>query len=275
MNCQSILLLGLLFCLIVIISIPDTESFNQCDTNTTPGCDNYTNPANGIVNYNNFESQPSNVLTDDVTINLPPPKCDNTLHNDLFCKFCYYDNNGKWKCDQCTKQPEKKSKFQSRYLRAMEAINKISKAYEAGEIDEYTYHTLFTRWLKVYYDVTLLPKDKVEQLFCASYLNIIDSAKDKQVFEDFVYNTWPAKCANRIPSVLYGEIDNVIDTSAPSVDNITKNRPDFDKIDDLLNDIKNNDNNTKKSTNIADFRKEWSDLWKKKSNNLAGRQAYG
>lgn len=275
MNCQIILLLGLLFCLSIIILTPDenTEPFTQCDHGSSSTCaNNNRNPATGLVNYNNFESQPSNVLTDDVTLNLPRPKCDNTLHNDLYCKYCYYDKNGKWKCDQCTKYPQKKdSKFQSRYLRAMEAINEISNAYQDGKIDEYSYHILFTRWLKVYYDVTLLPKDKVEQLFCASYLNIIDSAKDKQIFEDFIYKTWPMKCASRIPSVLYGETNNVIDSSATS--NKLNEQPDFDAIDNILKDIKNNEKKIK-VTNIDDFRKEWTDLWKNKDAK-EGRQADG
>ena len=114
---------------------------------------------------------------------------------------------------QCRKQ---KHKGNSRYLKAMEAMNKITTAYDNNEIDDFTYHTLFTRWLKIYYDVTLLPKDKVEQLFCASYLSIIDSAKDKTVFEDFIYKTWPMICSSRIPSILYGEVNNVIDESDPS-----------------------------------------------------------
>ena len=250
----------------------NNEMFTQCQKEAGVHNNSNLNPSVGLVNYDNFESQPGNVLKDDVTISLPKNTGDNTMHHNLNCKYCYYDNNGKWKCDQCTKYPEKKdSKFQSRYLRAMEAINNISNSYQDGKIDEYSYHTLFTRWLKTYYDVTLIPKDKVEQLFCASYLNIVDSAKDKQIFEDFVYKTWPMKCANKIPSVLYGETNNVVDVSA--ISNTAETRPDFDSIDSILKDIKNTDDKIK-VTNIDDFRKEWTDLWKT-NNSKKGRLADG
>ena len=273
MNCQIIILLGLLFCLLMVIftDIQNPELFTQCQKDTLV---NQTNlePTGDLVDFNNFESQPSNVLKDDVTISLPKNTGDNTMHNNLHCKYCYNDNNGKWKCEQCTKYPERKdAKFQSRYLRAMEAMKRISNSYQDGKIDEYSYHVLFTRWLKTYYDVTLIPKDKIEQLFCASYLNIVDSSKDKQIFEDFIYKTWPMKCSNKIPSVLYGETNNVVDVS----ENINNNETNTDNesIESILNDIKNNEKKIK-VTDINDFRKEWLDLWK--TNNIQeGRQASG
>ena len=281
MNCQLIVLIGLLICLITITILPEPkEGFEStCKENNSSGCAGNNIKSDGVVDFTKFGYQPSNVTNDDVTITLPKHKCDNSMHNNLYCKFCYYDENGKWSCDQCRKNVEKKDdKFQSRYLRAMEAIDKIRKAHDKGEITDYTYHTLFTRWLKVYHDVTLLPEDKVEQLYCSSYLSIIDSAEDKTVFEDFIYNTWPSKCAARIPSILYGEIDNVTDVSDPSNKNQNLNSPDLVSIENLLNDINNNSKkHEKKTANIDDIRDQWNRMWHKdKVSGLhKGRQADG
>ena len=281
MNCQLVVLIGLLLCLIIVVITPENkETFNsKCNSDDSSGCGTNNTKSEGVTDFTEFGYQPSHVINDDVTITLPKHKCDNSMHNDLYCKFCYYDENGKWSCDQCRKNVEKKDdKFQSRYLRAMEAIDKIRKAHDKGEITDYTYHTLFTRWLKVYHDVTLLPQDKVEQLYCSTYLSIIDSAEDKTVFEDFIYNTWPSKCAARIPSILYGEIDNVNDVSDPSNKNQNLDRPDLDSIENLLDDINNNERkNTKNQSNIDDIRKEWKKIWHTNSDTglSSGRQADG
>lgn len=281
MNCQLVVLIGLLLCLIIVVITPENkETFNsKCNSDDSSGCGTNNTKSEGVTDFTEFGYQPSHVINDDVTITLPKHKCDNSMHNDLYCKFCYYDENGKWSCDQCRKNVEKKDdKFQSRYLRAMEAIDKIRKAHDKGEITDYTYHTLFTRWLKVYHDVTLLPQDKVEQLYCSTYLSIIDSAEDKTVFEDFIYNTWPSKCAARIPSILYGEIDNVNDVSDPSNKNQNLDRPDLDSIENLLDDINNNERkNTKNQSNIDDIRKEWKKIWHTNSDTRLsrGRQADG
>ena len=272
MNWQLIILYSLLAVLILHMCTNFKESFTSTCDGASENC-NTVDTKKGMVDFSGFSYQPSSVLTDDVTLNLPKLKCDNTTHNDLFCKFCNYDENGKWKCNQCTKQKEKPAN--SRYLRAMDAINKISSAYDKGEIDDYTYHTLFTKWLKVYYDVTLLPKDKVEQLFCASYLSMIDSAEDKTVFEDFIYKTWPMKCSARIPSVLYGEINNVVDVSDPSYKTTTENSPDLNQIEETLKDI-TEETNKKNYADINDFRDEWKSLWTEtQKTRLEGQQANG
>ena len=281
MNCQLVVLIGLLLCLIIVVITPENkETFNsKCNSDDSSGCGTNNTKSEGVTDFTEFGYQPSHVINDDVTITLPKHKCDNSMHNDLYCKFCYYDENGKWSCDQCRKNVEKKDdKFQSRYLRAMEAIDKIRKAHDKGEITDYTYHTLFTRWLKVYHDVTLLPQDKVEQLYCSTYLSIIDSAEDKTVFEDFIYNTWPSKCAARIPSILYGEIDNVNDVSDPSNKNQNLDRPDLDSIENLLDDINNNERkNTRQQSDIDDIRREWKKIWHTNSDTRLsrGRQADG
>jgi hypothetical protein len=256
MNLQLIVLYLLLLCLILHVKFQCTESFT-CDS--SDGSCGSVETKSGLVDFSGFQYQPSDVLDDDVTISLPKGSCKNTLHNDLFCKFCYYNENGKWKCDQCRKQKERPGN--SRYLRAMNAINKVVSARDKGEIDDFTYHTLFTKWLKVYYDVTLLPKDKVEQLFCASYLSIIDSAKDKTVFEDFVYKTWPMKCSSKIPAILYGEINNVVDVSDPGYKKANENSPDMNEIEETLKEV-TEATSKKSTTDIDDFRNEWKSLWK-------------
>ena len=262
MDTRSIILFGLLLCLFLIIKKKITESAESFTNCKSESCKSQNNSSvDGYIEHKDY--QPATPLKDDVTINIPKHSCDNTLHHDLFCKFCYYDENGKWKCDQCTKHKKKKNdKFQSRYLRAMEAMKKISAAFDAGQITQYTYHLLFTKWLKIYYDVTLLPKDKVDQLFCASYLSVIDSSKDKTKFEDFIYNTWPSKCSTKIPSILYGEIDNIEDVSANN--KIDLEKPDgLDDIENTLNEIKDGEEkmNKKLITDIGDFRKDWESLW--------------
>ena len=277
MNCQLTILIVLL---IICISKLEktTELFTTCTGNNCKG----TNPEH-LYNVTKFSDyQPANILEDDVTINMPKYKCNNTLYNDLCCKNCSWDENGKWSCSQCRKKISTKTKKQSRYLRAMKAVNKIRDAFEASQISEYTYHKLFAKWLQVYYDVTLLPKDKVEQLFCATYLSIIDSApKDtKHIYEDFIYNTWPAKCSRRIPSILFGDMNNVVDVSAPTnLKNLPKS-PDQKDMESLLNDIKQLDQEvkTQETVDISDFRKDFDDLpWKfnDKLPHLRGRQAMG
>lgn len=271
MNNQVLILLFLLFLLYLIIKIQNsklTESFNNC--NNCKNCNNKQS-ITGTVDFSNFESMPSSTLKDNVHINLPNQKYNNTLHHNLYCNSCYLDEKGEWKnCNDCTKYKENKNvKFQSRYLRAMSYINKIKNAHENGNITDYTYHNLVNKWLKIYYDVTLLPKDKIDQLICSSYLSIVDSTKDKTVFEDFIANTWTEKCSKYVPSILFGEVDNVIDISdKKSIDQNTIS--DKNEIDDVLSNIKESheDQSNKKIVDITDFRKDFSNLLKKKVSNI-------
>ena len=276
MNCQLVILIVLLMiCLSKFGHL--IESFNDCS-----GGDCKSTSQELLQNVTKFSDyQPATILTDDVTINMPKIKCDNTLHHNLNCKNCFWDENGKWSCHQCRKN-QPKTKPNSRYLRASKAIKKIREAHDTGQVSEYTYHKLFAKWLQTYYDVTLLPKDKVEQLFCSTYLSIIDSApkESKYLYEDFIYNTWPAKCSKRVPSILFGEINNVIDVSDPStMTSPPKSQEDKD-INELLNDIKELDNEvkSKEEVDITDFRKDFDSLpWDgtNKLPNYDSRQASG
>ena len=259
MNNHIILLFGLFLILIIlkIKNIQAAESFKSCKN-----C-NLKNNISPFVDFSNWSYQPSKTLKDDVTINLPKLKCDNTLHHNLHCKNCYIDNDGKWSCNQCRKNKEQPSEFQSRYLRAMAAIKKITNALNNGSITTYTYHNLINKWLQTYYDVTLLPKDKIDQLICASYLSIIDESSDKTKYEDFIANTWPNKCSSKIPSILYGEVDNVIDISDPeSIENNI--RPDQQNIEELINSINNKEyqENKKKEVDISEFRDQFNKYFK-------------
>ena len=277
MNCQLAILIVLL--IICISKFEKTvESFSGCSGNNCKP----TNPEHlhDLTKFSDY--QPAAVLTDDVTVNVPKIKCDNTLHHDLCCKNCFWDENGKWSCNQCRKN-KPKPQVNSRYLRAMKAMEKIRTSFDSGQIPEYTYHKLFAKWLQTYYDVTLLPKDKVEQLFCSTYLSIIDSAPadTKHLYEDFIYNTWPAKCAKRIPSILFGEVNNVIDVSDPKnmAEPPPKSQNQID-IDELLKDMKDLETSVKKqeTVDIGDFRKDFDSLpwkFKEKLPNYGSRQATG
>ena len=73
MNCQLIVLIGLLICLITITILPEpTEGFEStCKENNSSGCAGNNIKSDGVVDFTKFGYQPSNVTNDDVTITLP------------------------------------------------------------------------------------------------------------------------------------------------------------------------------------------------------------
>lgn len=271
MNNPEIILISLLLFLLLIIKIQNSysvESFDSC--NRCTNCNDENKPV-GRVNFNNFKSNPATVLKDNVTINLPNKKYNNSLHHDVYCDSCYQDDNGEWtNCHNCKKyEKTNKTEFQSRYLTAMNAINKIINARENGNITNYTYHNLINKWLKIYYDVTLLPKDKINQLICSSYLSMVDSAKDKTIFKDFIANTWTEKCSKYIPAILFGEVDNVVDMyDKKSIQD--NDISDKNEIDYVLNNIiePEEKQSNKRIVNITDFRKDFDNLFKEKISNI-------
>ena len=278
MNCQ----LAILTVLLIICICKFERSIEMFSGNCTGDKCNAPNPdhLHDLTKFSDY--QPANVLTDDVTLNIPKFKCDNTLHHNLYCKNCFANENGKWDCNQCRKN-KPKQKENSRYLRASTAIQKIRDAHDAGQIPEYEYHKLFAKWLQTYYDVILLPKDKIEQLFCSTYLSMVDSApkESKHLYQDFIYNIWPAKCSKRIPSILYGEVNSVIDVSDPSnMNRGSEISQDNKDINELLNDIKELETEVKEkeNVNIDNFIKDFDELpWNYNEHvpNFEGRQANG
>ena len=79
----------------------------------------------------------------------------------------------------------------------------------------------------------------------------------KTIYEDYVYNTWPQKCSNKIPSILYGETNNVIDES---VQKKQVKPPDLNEIEEVLKDIKETTSKVK-TTDISEFRQNFDDLF--------------